>query len=123
MTLPIRTTSATLLLAMTLTGCTTWKRDDAVLLQPIPERAKIGINANGMRVVAHGVRVDSQGVSYVKIFQDPACDSCRAAVPLASIDSVRVSTVSALKTVTLLTIITAIMLYFGPYMASDVPYT
>ena len=101
MTLPIRTASATLLLAMMLTGCTHWVRDDAVLLQPIPERKKVEINAHGMSVVAHGLRVDSQSVSYVKIFQDPACDSCRASIPRASIDSVRVSGISAPRTLVL----------------------
>jgi hypothetical protein len=63
MTLPIRRTSAALLLVMTLSGCTHWVRDDDALLQPIPERDQIEINASGMRVVGVGVRVDSQNVS------------------------------------------------------------
>jgi hypothetical protein len=101
MTLPIRMTSATLLLAMALSGCTEWQRNDAVLLQPIPERAKVEINANGMRVVVHGVRVDSQNVSYVEMFQAPACDSCRAFIPRASIDSIRVRAPNTVGTVLL----------------------
>ena len=97
--------AATLL--VTLAGCTHWKRDDSVLLRPLPKRAKVEINANGMRVVAHGVRVDSQAVSYVKVFHAPSCDSCRAVIPRASIDSVRVSAVSAPRTLILVTAILA----------------
>jgi hypothetical protein len=111
-----------LLITLGLAGCTYWKRDDSVLLQPIPERDKVELNASGMRVVAHGVRADSQNVSYVKIFQDPACDSCRAVIPRASIDSVRVSKVSTPRTVTL---ISALLLFiFVPdWPSAEVPYT
>jgi hypothetical protein len=89
------------LIAVGLAGCTHWKRDDTVLLQPIPEREQVEINASGMRVVGVGVRVDSLNVSYVKYFQDPACDSCRALIPRASIDSVRVSALSPSRNIIL----------------------
>lgn len=110
--------ATTVLFAALLTGCTHWERDDTVLLQPVPERQKVELNAGGMSVVAHGLRVDSQSVSYVKIFQDPACDSCREVVPRASIDSVRVSAVSAPRTLLLLATIAAVI-FLVPWPAND----
>jgi hypothetical protein len=89
------------LFIISLFGCTHWVRDDSVLQQPIPEHDQIEINASGMRVVGVGVRVDSQTVSYVEYFKDPACDSCRAVIPRASIDSVRVSGLSTSRNVVL----------------------
>ena len=104
-------TALVLLLATALNGCTHWVRDDTVLLQPIPERDQVEINASGMRVVGVGVRVDSQNVSYVKYFQDPACDSCRAVIPRATIDSVRVSAISAPRTLGLVAGLLALFWY------------
>jgi hypothetical protein len=122
MILPIRMTSAILLLTMTLSGCTHWVRDDSALLGPIPEREQVEINASGMRVVGVGVRVDSQQVSYVKYFQDPACDSCRATIPRTAIDSVRVSAVSAPRTLLLLATIAAVI-FLVPWPANDAAVT
>lgn len=118
MTLTPKTSCAILLLAMSLAGCTHWKRDDSVLLQPIPERYQVEINASGMRVVGVGVRVDSQNVSYVKYFEDPACDSCRAVIPRASIDSIRVSALSPQRNLLLLASIVA-FIYLVPWPSPD----
>jgi len=107
-----------ILAAAFLSGCTHWVRDDAVLQQPIPERKKVELSAGGMTVVAHGLRVDSQSVSYVKIFQDPACDSCRAVVPRTAIDSVRVSAISAPRTLLLMASIVA-FIYLIPWPSGD----
>jgi len=106
------------LLAIALNGCTHWVRDDDVLLQPVPERKKVEINAHGMSVVAHGLRVDSQTVSYVMIFQDPACASCRALVQRTAIDSVRVSAISAPRTLLLVASIVA-FIYLIPWPSGD----
>lgn len=84
-----------------LAGCTYWAKDDTALLAPIPERKPVQIFTPDGAVIAHSVRVDSTTLSYIRRIVPSECDSCRVAIPLATVDSVRTSQVSTLRTIVL----------------------
>jgi hypothetical protein len=87
-----------ILLLITLTGCTHWVKDETVLLAPVPERKPVQIFTTSGAIVAHSVRVDSTTLSYIRRITPSECDSCRSAIPLATVDSVRTSEVSGKRT-------------------------
>ena len=95
------------LLLVAVTGCTHWVKDETVLLAPIPEREPVQIFTTTGTVVAHSVRADSTTLSYIRRIVPSECDSCRIAIPLTTVDSVRSSRVSTPRTVVLVTITVA----------------
>jgi hypothetical protein len=95
------------LLVAILTGCTHWVKDETVLLAPVPEREPVQIFTTAGTIVAHSVRVDSTTLSYIRRIVPSECDSCRVAIPLATVDSVRTSRVSAPRTTVLVVLGTA----------------
>ena len=94
--------SCTVGVLLVLSACTSWRRDDQVLQQPVPERKPLQLFVEGRSRVVHGVRADSATISAVPRHRNPACDSCRVAFLRGVIDSVRVRRVSESRTVLLL---------------------
>jgi len=96
-----------LLVLTFLSGCTHWVKDETVLQTPIPEREPVEIFSGTGSVVAHSVRVDSTTLSYIPRIVPSECDSCRRTIPLAAVDSVRTSAISAPRTIVLLSLLLA----------------
>ena len=87
------------LLLAALTGCTHWVKDESVLAASAPDpRKQFQVFTPTDVIRAHSIRSDSTILSYVSFVQPPDCDSCRVAIPLASVDSVRTGEVSAKRT-------------------------
>ena len=98
-----------LLLTLSLTGCTAWRREPAGLAQPFGPRTPVQVFTPGSSLVAHGVRVGPDSVRVVPRWQPPSCDSCAVTFPLAAIDSIRVRRFSPGRTVALGVVIGAIL--------------
>jgi len=91
-----------------LNGCTHWRKDETVLLAPVPERKPVQIFTPTSTIIAHSVRVDPTTLSYISRYRPSDCDSCRVTIPLATVDSVRASKVSATRTSLLITSLLAL---------------
>jgi hypothetical protein len=84
-------------------GCTVWRRDDAALLVPVPERKPVQIFTSNGTILAHSIWADSTTLSYIPRLVPSECDSCRRTIPRASVDSIRTSAISPARTLILIT--------------------
>jgi hypothetical protein len=86
----LREIHVALLTTLLLNGCSTpWR---AVELPPDswPRlRQQFEVWTDGRVRVLHAVRVSANSLSGVPFFRAPECDSCRVAIPLPEIDSLR----------------------------------
>jgi hypothetical protein len=74
-----------------LSGCAP---DPKLVPIPVPPtafkpRQEIEIWRDSKAVTLHGVRVLTDSLSGVPLWRSPSCDSCRVALPLDTIDSLR----------------------------------
>ena len=94
-------------LALFVTACTTWRRDDAVLRAPVPERRPVQIWSSGRSLAAHGLLVRGDSLRAVPRWKPPDCDTCARFFALAAIDSARVRRISPVRTAVLLAVLAA----------------
>jgi hypothetical protein len=67
-----------------------WHQPAQLTPGPWPPRQQFQVWARGQVVRWHAVVVRSDSISGVPFLQAPACDTCRRAIPRASVDSVLV---------------------------------
>ncbi len=76
---------------MLVQGCAAgWRRVDIQADQPWPERQRIQVWHGARNEQWHAVRLTRDSVSGVPFIQPPRCDSCRLALPLSEVDSLRI---------------------------------
>ena len=107
-----REISSVLLVTMSVTACTTWRRRDDALTQPVPERQHLQLWTGRQGHSLHGVVVRSDSIRAVPRWKPPQCDSCAVVFARAAVDSVRVRVSSPVRTVALLTVLCAFV-YIG----------
>jgi hypothetical protein len=88
-----------LLLAIMVSGCTAWRRDDSVLHTTIPQRRPVQVWSQGRALEAHGLEVRSDSLRAVPRWKPPECDSCARFYAVGEVDSLRVRSVSQGRTV------------------------
>jgi len=101
-------------LVLGTSGCGAgWRQPPQVSPGPWPKRQQVQVWADGQARQWHGVVVTRDSISGVPFVRDPACDSCRVALPLASVDSVRVGSPMQgfWKSVTLFVAVPFVILY------------
>jgi hypothetical protein len=97
---------------MAVTACTTWRRRDDVLTQPVPERQHLQLWTGRQGHSLHGVVVRGDSIRAVPRWKPPQCDSCAVVLARVAVDSVRVRVSSPVQTVALLTVLYAFV-YIG----------
>jgi hypothetical protein len=76
--------------AMLACGCGAgWHQPAPVPLGALPARQQVQVWQGGTALRWHAVRVGADSVSGIPFQRPVACDSCRTAVPRASVDSLR----------------------------------
>lgn len=101
-----------LLVTMSVTACTTWRRRDDALRRPVPERQHLQLWTGRQGHSLHGVVVRGDSIRAVPRWKPPRCDSCAVLFARAAVDSVRIRVSSPVRTVALLTILAAFV-YIG----------
>lgn len=66
-----------------------WHREDVPPERDLPPRQQVQIWAGPRSRVLHAVRLEPDAFTGVPFHLPPGCDSCRVAVPRASVDSIR----------------------------------
>jgi hypothetical protein len=83
--------TALLLFLIVLGGCTSYRRE--VPIETVPAateaRARYQVWSHGEDRILWSVRIGADTVSGVPYWRDPACDSCRIAIPRPEVDSIR----------------------------------
>jgi hypothetical protein len=72
-----------------------WHQPAQLLPGPLPVRKQVQIWSSGQAQRWHSVVVQSDSISGVPFLRAPECDSCRIALPLESVDSVRIGSPEA----------------------------
>lgn len=73
-----------------LQGCSAgWRRVAIRPDQPWPERQRLQVWHGGRHEQWHAVRLTRDSLSGVPFIRPPSCDSCRLALPLSEVDSLR----------------------------------
>jgi hypothetical protein len=79
------------LLELSAVGCGAgWRRPAQLAPGPWAPRQQVQVWSEGQAVRWHAVVVGADSISGAPFLQPPECDSCRLALPLARVDSVRV---------------------------------
>ena len=79
-----------IVLASVVTGCGAgWHQPAPVPAGALPPRQQVQVWQGGSAVRWHAVRVSGDSVSGIPFLQPTSCDSCRTALPRASVDSIR----------------------------------
>jgi hypothetical protein len=71
-------------------ACTQWTSVTPPYPETLPARQQVQVWSASSRLQLHAVRVDSNTLSGVPFTRPPDCDSCRVALALSEIDSLRV---------------------------------
>lgn len=75
---------------LVVSGCSGgWHRVEPIAPRTFGHRQQVQVWTNAGSSVVHAVKLDAQSISGVPFTQHPDCDSCRVAIPLATVDSVR----------------------------------
>lgn len=82
-------TSRVLLAALLVSACGGWQRLPDLSPDTLPRRQQVQLWSGGQARVLHAVRIDSDSIHGVPFQLPPTCDSCRVAIPLAAVDSLR----------------------------------
>ena len=72
-----------------------WHQPALLRPGPLPVRKQAQVWSSGQAQRWHSVVVKADSISGVPFLQAPECDSCRMALPLAIVDSVRVGSPEA----------------------------
>jgi hypothetical protein len=74
-----------------LSGCGGgWRRICDVSPQGLPTRTQVQVwQGDQVTTTLHSVLIDSYSVRGIPFVQRPDCDSCRVAIPLEEVDSIR----------------------------------
>src|SRR5258708_35125482 len=76
--------------AIVACGCGAgWHQPAPVPLGALPARQQVQVGQGGTALGWHAVRVGADAVSAIPFQRPVACDSCRIALPRASVDSLR----------------------------------
>ena len=67
-----------------------WHQPPELTPGPWAERQQAQVWVDGKSLQWHSVNVHHDSVSGVPFIKDPRCDTCRVALPLSAVDSVRV---------------------------------
>ncbi len=106
---------AVLLLALPpLNGCGAgWRRVDCDAPPAgLPARQQVQVWSAGRATRWHAVRIASDTISGVPFIQPTSCDTCRASLPLAAVDSVRIGEpVDGLARSVALSVLIAVLIY------------
>jgi hypothetical protein len=81
--------SVSLAVAFVQTGCGAGWRSTTLTSGPLPPRQQAQVWTEGRALRWHAIQVATDSISGVPFTRSPGCDSCRVAVPRASVDSVR----------------------------------
>jgi len=84
-----RPTSRVLLAALLASGCAEWQRLPELSPDTLPQRRQIQVWSGGRVRLLHAVRIGADSIAGVPFQLPPSCDSCRVAIPVASVDSLR----------------------------------
>jgi len=84
-----RPTSRVLVAALLASACGGWQRLPDLSPDTLPARQQIQLWSRGQVRVLHAVQIDGDSIRGVPFQLSPACDSCRVAMPLAAVDSLR----------------------------------
>jgi hypothetical protein len=85
-------------LIVSVSACTTWRRDPQPFNAAIPHRKPMQIWAAEQALTAHGIEVEGDSIRAVPRWKPPDCDTCAQYFRLADIDSVRVRRPSPFRT-------------------------
>ncbi len=66
-----------------------WHQPTPIPVGALPPRQQVQVWQGGSALRWHGVRVSADSVSGISFLQPVTCDSCRTALPRASVDSIR----------------------------------
>ena len=118
-----RSTMALALLALMLGGCSSFNQN--IPVAGIPDRPaterRFQVWTKGESFELHAVRMTPDTLAGVLFWQDPACDSCRVAIPRAEIDSVRTLGFDGGETGILSILLIPLILIMA--IAPHIPYT
>jgi len=84
-----RPTSRVLVAALLASACGGWERLPDLSPDTLPPRQQVQLWSGGQVRVLHSVQIDGDSIRGVPFQLSPACDSCRVAIPLAAVDSLR----------------------------------
>jgi hypothetical protein len=85
-----RPAAQTLVVALAASACSAgWRRPLHFPPEALPPRQQVQVWQRGAAVRWHAVRITNDSVSGVPYLRGLECDSCRAALPLAGVDSIR----------------------------------
>lgn len=74
-----------------VSGCSAgWRRVEPAAHGAYHRRQQVQIWTGSQSRILHSVRFDASSLSGVPFTKHPECSSCRIAIPLATVDSVRV---------------------------------
>jgi hypothetical protein len=76
-------------------GCGAGWRTKPLAAGPLPPRQQAEVWTEGRALRWHGLVVAADSISGVPYTRSPGCDSCRVALPRASVDSVRLGNPTA----------------------------
>jgi len=78
------------LLAACVSGCAGWTRVESLEPDSLPPGQDVQVWTGRKARVLHGVTIGQDSIRGIPFQLPLSCDTCRVAVPLAAVDSVRV---------------------------------